>query len=1047
MKLERKKQKRMKRRLTFVAVTSLIGLVSPIVIQTSTIAHAVTQAEKQTDAELTYTYQVNEKTIDWTVKLAKPSHLQEERLMWRFHPASEKVNELTVKSDNNVIKSSADETDWYALGESSGEYQVQFTTSITAEPLVVDIGAVQAAESVADPMIILSEQELIAEVGDSEKPTDVPTESEAPSESVEMPTKESTEVSEPELPQFENRAIPQGPIKGSVEVPPGGVLLDDLFVKAESSFKDEDDKEIIGSGKVSIDTEKYANGRPYSKISLGGSYKKLGVWSKQKINLEDEKTESRVNRFYFKFPEEKAGDLTTKTDGIGLVFHNDTRSSNLEKVISTANQGQSLGALGATGGYDGFIGYTMPNDSAIKDSLVIEIDTNVNSDYEYKPGSHGGEPDAGGFDLKLNGSNTVEEIAKGPHLAYSMPNQKSSYRPVNNQGKLNTFFTIDSWSQGIASGVTGILKHHNLESLYSTNVTSNIQDGTWYEFNFWFDEENLNYQVVNPDTKKGTEPATIPLTTLTTAVGGDNFYWGLTSANGKNEGTTEFIFTDIPVDYQGSIESDILKDEKSIASIPKPNEDKVIKPEDKLKFQSIYLHKAGDGGDRKKGFHYSNILDKDVINWPNEVKVSAKKKDGTELATKTGSVNKITGEITAEFSELYSDVGDEIIFEVELSIEEDLTQKGYEIFSSEMKTEIKVSGGSQSLISVSTYWLDPNVAPTLKFSDDNPNIQVILREDSFGLEKADRNSGDQVGVFFVKKGGDHSKAEELLSQGGTSYRFPEDTEAGDYELFARDLRGAESKVLNLTVRVDHPTQLAWDSALNNKELDLGTHDKAENIAQNFYWKDEDKEDEIGFVLKNGDKEVQIIKPSNHKPENVVSQSLIEIPSSELAYGENIFILSATKNGKILTDTSPITLTVNVVGSLKLRSVTEELSWTGRTVDKTEGLMSRDDKNNLSIEVQDSRENTSDWTVSASVNGLGKVPFTLAWKDKNANEEKDMSDGITLEKTKFQKNGYQHTASYSNEVGVLLHNNKPLPVGDYSGNVTITWNLIDAKKGT
>ncbi len=282
-------------------------------------------------------------------------------------------------------------------------------------------------------------------------------------------------------------------------------------------------------------------------------------------------------------------------------------------------------------------------------------------------------------------------------------------------------------------------------------------------------------------------------------------------------------------------------------------------------------------------------------------------------------------------------------------------------------------------------------------------------------------------------------------------------EAGKYTLkiFAKDAAGIEvNRTVSFTVAINRPTELSWSKDDRTKELTLNI-DKSETAGQgltrHFYWRDEDVGDKLQFQIKKGDKLLTAIDRTVTAENQVFTDLSATIPENEIAYGANVFTVEVYlvgADGKISDKQDALTLTVNVSGKLVFERSPEVLKWTKRNVRDSRGILKRDEGNGVELTVLDSRDMAAEqknWQLTAQAVSEGdrEVPFELVWKKgADTNPVSLAAAQVVMTGKDTEPQHYRYSGKWDNASGVLLNSDNYLPIGDYSGQVTVIWLLKD-----
>ncbi|MFY1067396.1 hypothetical protein [Enterococcus sp. AD013-P3] len=479
-------------------------------------------------------------------------------------------------------------------------------------------------------------------------------------------------------PLLRSTAAPTG-ITGNPNIPKGAILLDGVFGKINSVGTND------GSGVSKVNNPKENNGIPYSKITLKGSNNWLSIWTEDQYRMDFSKTFH--GRTYINFG-------TSKADGLAFVMQN--AGKKVLTSANTGNDGQNLGVYGGTGAWREsiFSSWITPETYAIKKSVAIEFDLNPNNDAQ--------------------GHVYDKDNPQTPHMAYSFPsNLDRGYRPDGN-----------SWDNWLSTKGANAKVQHYSSRLLNGVVGDNIQDGTWYEFRYDFDQskKEFSYYLKNPVTNAQTEPVKIPWPDLQRELDLTNnnmkAYWGFTGANGALGGTVEFVFTQVPVDLSAKIMSDVQSSGKSIVDaedhetyVPQlPIANKEGK-EESLTLQTRFTVDNGEAAiEIAKWTSFVSPTQLDLTKASKNVVAQI----GSNKYTGVADVDQKTGEIQITFQNLKVSPGETVTMSYELMTKKlDSTQKAY--FSSRVTTqEVGTIIPNDFLSKQVAFWIKGNQAPVLE---------------------------------------------------------------------------------------------------------------------------------------------------------------------------------------------------------------------------------------------------------------------------------------------------------------------------------------------
>lgn len=251
------------------------------------------------------------------------------------------------------------------------------------------------------------------------------------------------------------------------------------------------------------------------------------------------------------------------------------------------------------------------------------------------------------------------------------------------------------------------------------------------------------------------------------------------------------------------------------------------------------------------------------------------------------------------------------------------------------------------------------------------------------------------------------------------------------------------------VPIDNPTYLSWEegkSVINR--VDGKTYDIAnlsEGYSGSFYWTDEDGIDGINFALMR-DTDRSVIFTKDETNPNKVN---FVIPFDLFDYGENQFTIEAFNSEGDVVSEQALALVVTTEGYVKLVSVPESLSWTGRTIDETavEGaVLSRDSAENqkMTIAVRDSREQgRHTWKLTVStIEAVDAQLYNLIWRGDNTDTVLSSTNSkiLTVDDIPSVNGTWDCSQEYSVSEGILLKPKQAMPAGDHSVIAGVKWSL-------
>ncbi|MGM9904491.1 hypothetical protein A5844_000622 [Enterococcus sp. 10A9_DIV0425] len=734
---------------------------------------------------------------------------------------------------------------------------------------------------------------------------------------------------------------------GSTYVPPGAITIGGAFAAPN------------GGAVVSTITNANDNaGRPFSQISLSGSNNWTSIWSNDAYKLDF--TRSFSQRVYVNLG-------TQEADGVAFVMHNDSRKTTaLTTSRMSGVDGQNLGVYGASGGYYDLLTPRTPESTAIQHSVAVEFDL-FNNDGTYGASAK--------YDLQVGSQNT-------PHMAYTFPgNLNRTYQPVsilNNDLGINEWFTL-----GLANSAR--IRHNGLIPLNGA-VSTNVRDGTWYEFDYSFDSttRNFKYFFKNPVSGAKTAETTIPWADLNTelqlAANNNRAYWGFTAANGGFAGPVRFAFSQTPIPIGATLTNDILDANGISVAVPSTDtvKNKFIVAGQQARIKSSFKVNTGEAALNMT--NWTTVLEASTINLATSAPL-------TPTLTKTTAAGVTTTISATNLSTTVTNNGTTGLINVVTTIS---------------NNALNLSPGDTATLNYA--------APTKVINADSlTNYSSAVVANPVGTTPNPTNNVTYYGekaYFWIRK-------------------------------------------------VDQPTSLSWESVNTvtdfKQSLDI-SENKAPGYHRNFYWKDLDIGDTLSFKVKKGGTilpDVTIPNVTTTGSSSYVVNNQLIIPPKYFDYGENKFVIEVYSSGRLTNTDQPMaTLNLNVVftGELRLEQVPTNFSWTNRTVRQSKGTLTRDIGNKLNLRIWDSRDPrvTTQWSLGVSITTTANPPFSFVWKAGTTSTPQPLS-GDTLkvyDSNMLPANGYEHTATLDENAGVLLESPNYLSVGEYSGRITVHWQLYD-----
>lgn len=233
--------------------------------------------------------------------------------------------------------------------------------------------------------------------------------------------------------------------------------------------------------------------------------------------------------------------------------------------------------------------------------------------------------------------------------------------------------------------------------------------------------------------------------------------------------------------------------------------------------------------------------------------------------------------------------------------------------------------------------------------------------------------------------------------------------------------------------------LSWQKDFTGETIKSESKDMAElssNYSVSFYWQNLEECELKLFKVSDGSNEEELTGKVIKDTED--GSGTINLATDDFSYDTNTFELRVIRKDAVVTT---LTLIIEVTGSLQLVTIPDSLAWSG-TVASMKGTINRNEDNVMQLEVQDSRQGSPEFYLTASYQSTTPTvsqPFSLVWKNNAGDTGVDL-DAVRLTKDNFEQTNYTYSRLDTHESGVLLRAEEYLPVGEYTG--TITWTLTD-----
>lgn len=215
----------------------------------------------------------------------------------------------------------------------------------------------------------------------------------------------------------------------------------------------------------------------------------------------------------------------------------------------------------------------------------------------------------------------------------------------------------------------------------------------------------------------------------------------------------------------------------------------------------------------------------------------------------------------------------------------------------------------------------------------------------------------------------------------------------------------------------------------------------------FYWQDPDAGDTLLFKVYDAQNNEVTTTPkitTTGQAGPVLQQ--IDVPTTNLSYGDNnykIKVFEVLDDGSIVENSaSALNLKLQVEGALYFTTITPNFSWTNRKMLDTKGILNRDVGNNLSMNIVDSRQNPTKWTVTATLqNQTQNPPFTFVWKaNETATPTAITGQSILTNTDATTVEQYLYNKTWNEKTAVLLKSGEYIKPGSYNNQSIINWTL-------
>lgn len=245
------------------------------------------------------------------------------------------------------------------------------------------------------------------------------------------------------------------------------------------------------------------------------------------------------------------------------------------------------------------------------------------------------------------------------------------------------------------------------------------------------------------------------------------------------------------------------------------------------------------------------------------------------------------------------------------------------------------------------------------------------------------------------------------------------------------------------------TSFSQTAAVKDKTVQLEKYaaKKKGKETIDFYWQDPDAGDTLLFKAYDAQNNEVATTPkitTTGQAGPLLQQ--IDIPTTNLSYGDNnykIKVFEVLDDGSIVENSaSALNLKLQVEGALYFTTITPNFSWTNRKMLDTKGILNRDVGNNLSMNIVDSRQNPTKWTVTATLqNQTQNPPFTFVWKaNETATPTAITGQSILTNTDATTVEQYLYNKTWNEKTAVLLKSEEYIKPGSYNNQSIINWTL-------
>lgn len=545
---------------------------------------------------------------------------------------------------------------------------------------------------------------------------------------------------------------------GASKIPSGAIVVGNSFAPTKNAG---------GTGKFVINEVNDTaanNGKPYSEVSMTGTDGRTSIWANNKLDF----TKNFSGSTYLNFG-------TAEAEGFAFVMQNDSGKTEALTTAAQQSDAQNIGVYGGTRAY----GYSVfPTNHSIQNSVAIEMDTKMNVEGN---DSVGLATDSKNYDLDL-----ALKVPKqdGPHMAYTFPaDPVDGFYPVPYENLTNDWFNtaVDN-----GYGRAAVQHHYGTQMLNNSVISDNIQDGTWYEFQFSFNKAHntFSYALVNPTDNTKKLSATIPMDQLSSHLklseNDNQAYWGFTASSGSTEGETKLAFGKLPTPLSSEIKNDVLNDTDNSLVIKDDSvaTDPHLKNDSFGTFESVFTVK-----DTNETLTFSNWLSEldstyFDLSTIKEVKGIVLKESG-ETTNFSAKASVVGNEISVKPDETISlSQGDKLSFSYQVKSR---TAKNNTDFASRSKTTFN---SQMTLIDDSGEYTEPSNPVTFLVGDAIPKVDATASEynytdyiDQFSLSltysDVDAADDELVAELYLLNDSDKPYETVKLNKSSGTYQFKE----------------------------------------------------------------------------------------------------------------------------------------------------------------------------------------------------------------------------------------------------------------------------------